>query len=319
MNQYISDSKRAELDPKLLILDSAMQARDVSLIKDKQVRAAQEIKQDAQDREILDDLRNGLGIKQPIDVFVVDGKHYVVDGFHRTGACLKYLEENPDSGLTITARVIENRTYQEAFAAAQEANQSHGVGVTNDEVMQSKFRALIVGEKSSLSVSQVAEKVGCSRGQANHIARGLKACREALGDEHEYEFNDLARFAESLKEGLEKKHYLPTSAWDSKGFPKIRPLSDAVTGKGFLPKDMNNDEWEQHQIKGASEAVSRLVAQYGEDYFREGLRKAVKGLGLGVSVTLRNKWLEEAGAMEGDEAPQDWDSSSDNSSSDPDF
>ncbi|HCG6987950.1 TPA: hypothetical protein NJ318_005412 [Vibrio parahaemolyticus] len=319
MNEYMQSSRRTELDPRTLTLDPAMQARDVELIKDKQLRAAQEIKQAAQDKEILEDLRNGQPIRQAITVFEVEGTFYVVDGFHRTGACLTHLKENPDADLFIPALLVENRTYQEAFTQAQEANQSHGVGVTQDEVMQSKFRALIVSKQFELSVSQVASAVGCSRGQAGHIARGLKACEEALGDYINTELTDLDSFTEQLKEGLECKYDLPQSAWDSKGFPKIRRLSDAITGKDNLPSDMNNDEWEQHQIKGASNDISRILETYGADYFREGLRKAVKGTGLGVSVSLRRKWLEQAGAVEGNDAPEGWDSSMVVASEDPDF
>jgi hypothetical protein len=301
MNQYIQDSRRTALDPRTLTLDPAMQARDVELIKDKRLRSAQEIKQEAQDKEILEDLRNGVPIKQPITVFVVGDTYLVVDGFHRTGACLKYLKENPDSGLTINALIIENRTYQEAFAAAQEANQNHGVGVTNDEVMQSKFRALIVNGDFELSVSQLSDKVGCSRGQANHIARGLKACKEALGSFAGAELINLEGFTEQLTEGLELKYPLSQSAWDSKGFPKIRPLSDAITGNDTYP-ETDSDEWEQAQIKNAVGDISRLVERYGEDYFREGLRKAVRGTALGVSISQRGKWLEQAGSVKGDES-----------------
>ncbi|HAS6962851.1 TPA: hypothetical protein I7303_24175 [Vibrio parahaemolyticus] len=319
MNQYMADSRHTKLDPRSLTLDPAMQARDVELIKDKQLRAAQEIKQAAQDNEILEDLRNGQPIRQAVTVFQVDDKLYVVDGFHRTGACLTYLKENPDADLFIPALVIANRTYQEAFTTAQEANQSHGVGVTQDEVMQSKFRALIVSKKFALSVSQVVEAVGCSRGQANHIARGLKACEEALGNCINTELTDLETFTERLKEGLESNYLLPPSTWDSKGFPKIRRLSDAITGKDNLLNELNNDEWEKHQIKGASDGISRLLETYGEDYFREGLRKAVKGTGLGVSISLRSKWLEQAGAVEGNDAPEGWDSSNAVAAEDTDF
>ncbi|HCG5283740.1 TPA: hypothetical protein NJZ47_001634 [Vibrio parahaemolyticus] len=307
MNEYMQSSRRTELDPRTLTLDPAMQARDVALIQKNKLRSAQETKQAEQDEEILEDLRNGQPIRQSITVFEVNDKLYVVDGFHRTGACLTYLKENPEADLFIPALVVENRTYQEAFLVAQEANQSHGVGVTQDEVMQSKFRALIVSKQFGLSVTQLETTVGCSRGQANHIAKGLKAC-EALGNYIDAELTDLETFTEQLKEGLERHYYLPKSAWDSKGFPKIRRLSDAIDGKN-QPNDMDNDEWEQHQIKGVSNDISRILDTYGADYFREGLRKAVKGNGLGVSVSLRSKWLEQAGAVEGDGAPEGWDSS----------
>jgi hypothetical protein len=301
MNQYMADSRHTHLDPRTLVLDPAMQARDVELIKDKRLRSAQEVKQASQDKEILEDLYDGQPIRRSITVFLVKDAYYVVDGFHRTGACLMYLKENPEADLKIPALVIHNRTYREAFAVAQDANQGHGVGVTNDESMQSKLRKLIIIGDYSLSVSDVEKVVGCSRGQAAHIARGLKACGEVLPDNsYDADITDLSAFTEQLKEGLEVKWCLTNSAFDSKGFPKIRRLSDAITGKEFDPKDHSESEWEQLKIQEVSDAISRLLGDLGEDFFREGLRKAARGSGLGVTVTLRKKWLEQAGAVEGD-------------------
>ncbi|WP_244813340.1 hypothetical protein [Vibrio sp. B1FLJ16] len=294
----MADSRRASLDPRSLILDPAMQARDVELIKDKRVRSAQEIKQESQSKEILEDLRNGLPIRHPITVFVVDDKYYVVDGFHRTDACLKYLEENPNADLMINSLIIENRTYAEAFSAAQDVNQAHGVGVTKDEIMQAQFRKLIVNREFDLSVSQVSELVGCSRGQAAHIANGLKACKQALGSAADIEMDDLESFVERLQVGLNCHHYLPESCWDSKGFPKIRRLSDAVKGKDYIP-DMDDEDWERKQIEDASKSISRLVKFFGEDIFREGLRKVTRGSQLGISISQRSKWLEQAGTIGG--------------------
>ncbi|WP_434927977.1 hypothetical protein [Shewanella sp. HL-SH2] len=297
----MQDSKFTKLDPRTLTLEPAMQARDVELIKDKRLRSAQEIKQEAQDKAILEDLRNGVPIKQAITVFIVNDTYYVVDGFHRTGACLKYLKENPDSDLMIDALVIKNRTYQEAFTTAQQANQGHGVGVTKDEEYQSKFRTLIVNGEFDLTVSQIRNKVGCSQGHASHIAHGLKACKDALASFAGGELINLDDFIRQLTEGLEHKYLLPNSAWDSKGFPKARPLSDAVNGRDTTP-DKDSDEWQQMKIKEAAVDMSRLVERYREDIFREGLRKAVRGAGLGITISQRNKWLEQAGSVEGDES-----------------
>ncbi|WP_299665062.1 hypothetical protein [uncultured Psychromonas sp.] len=299
----MSDSRHTKIDPRKLTLDPAMQARDIELIKDKRLRAAQEIKQEAQDKEILEDLRNGLSIRHSITVFVVNDIYYVVDGFHRTGACLKYLEETPDVDLKIPAYIIDNRTYQEAFATAQEANQSHGVGVTKDEIMQSKFRTLIVSGEFDLSVSDTEKKVGCSHGQAAHIARGLKACGDALAHYKDLELTNLEKFTEQLKEGLSNKYSLIDSAWDSKGFPKIRRLSDAITGNEFMPDDEENREREL--IESNAKDVARLIERYDPDIFREGLRKAVRGLELGISVSSRKKWLEQAGAVRGSDTDYD--------------
>jgi hypothetical protein len=307
MNQFMTDSCRTDIDPRELTLDYAMQARDVELIKNKRLRSAQEYKQASQDNEILDDLRDGLPIRLAITVFVVGDVHYVVDGFHRTDACLKYLKETPDADITIPALVIKNRTYREAVAAAQDANQSHGVGVTADEVMQSKFRKLIVEGKFNLSVSAVMKEVECSKGQAAHIAKGLKACGKAFTNPVDVEFTDLAVYVDKLQDGLQNQFYCPDSTWDSKGFPKIRRLSDIASGKEFTGFDMDDDAWEQVQIETATKDFGRLIERYGDDCFREALRKYVKGTGLGVSITKRNNWLEQAGSIKGDEVPQGWD------------
>lgn len=301
----MDDSRLADLDPTSLILDKTLQARDTELIKDKRLRSAQEIKQASQDEQILNDLRNGQPIRQRVTVFVIDDKYFVVDGFHRTKACLNYLKENPKTTIFIPCLVIENRTYQEAFEAAQEANQGHGVGITEDERGQAKFRQLIVNGNFSLSVSQIAEKVSCSRGQANHISRGLKACKEALGDIAGQDIHDLAGYIEQLQSGLETKYCLPKNAWDAQGFPKIRKLSDAISGKDFI-KDMDNEEWQNHQISSVSEKITNIIKNFGEDHFREGLRQAVKGNALGVSISRRNKWLEQVGSIDSNEAPDDW-------------
>lgn len=303
----MADSCLKELDPRTLTLDHAMQARDVELIKDKRLRSSQEIKQAAQDQAILEDLRNGVKIRQAITVFVVGDVNYVVDGFHRTGACLKYLRENPKANLTIPALVIKNRTYREAVATAQDANQNHGVGVTVDEVMQSKFRKLIVEGKFNLSVSAVMKEVGCSKGQAAHIAKGLKACGKAFTNPVDVEFTDLAVYVDKLQHGLQNQFYCPDSTWDSKGFPKIRRLSDIASGKEFTGFDMDDDAWEQVQIETATKDFGRLIERYGDDLFREALRKYVKGTGLGISITKRNNWLEQAGSVKGDEVPEGWD------------
>lgn len=307
MHRYMADSCSRLVDPRTLTLDPAMQARDTTLIRDKRLRAAQEIKQAAQDDAILEDLRNGVGIKQAITVFEVGDVSYVVDGFHRTKACLRYFKERPDSDLMIRAMVIQSRTYAEAFEAAQMMNQSHGVGITPDELGQAKFRNLVIANRFDLSVSEIAKELSCSRGQANHVSRALKACHKALNGLTISGFSQLQQFIEHLQDGLESALYLPKSIWDAHGFPKVRKLSDAVTGKDFTQREMNDHEWREFQIEGAKERINKLLKDYDEDCFREGLRRAVIGSGLGISVSKRSKWLEQAGAVEANEAPEDWD------------
>lgn len=309
MHQYMSDSSRTEFYPRELILDPTMQARDTTLIKSSQVRQAQELKQDHQSKEILEDLRNGVGIKQAITVFEVSGKYYVVDGFHRVGACLEYIKETGKEDLKIKALLIKNRTHKEAFLAAQEANQSHGVGVTKDEVNQSKFRSLIVQSNFDLTVSEIEKTLGCSRGQANHIGRALKACGKVLKDQLD-DNTSISSIVECLKEGLLKDYYLTDSCWDSQGFPKIRRLSDAVSGKDQYRVDMDNEEYEKYIIEDTSNKLSKIIEQIGEDYFREALRKTVRGTTMDVSISNRKRWLEKEGAVSGDARPEDWDGTS---------
>ena len=83
MKQYMSDSSITDLDPRELILDPYLQARDPELITKNKDRDAQLRKQLSQDNDILEELLNGGEIRQPITVFKVDTKLYVVDGFHR--------------------------------------------------------------------------------------------------------------------------------------------------------------------------------------------------------------------------------------------
>lgn len=120
----MSDSSMTDLDPRELILDPLMQAREPELIKSNKEREAQITKQSMQDSEILKDLLDGKGIRTPITVFEVASKLYVIDGFHRTKACLEYLKKRPDEPICIRAVLIMNRTYNEAFLAAQEMNQN---------------------------------------------------------------------------------------------------------------------------------------------------------------------------------------------------
>mgnify|MGYP000586444681 CR=1 FL=1 len=311
MNQYMSDSSFKDIDPRTVKLDPAMQARDTDLIRDKNTRRAQELKQASQSKEILDDLHNGIGIKQSIQVFEVSGELYVVDGFHRVGAALKYMKEAKREDFKVRALVIKNRTYTEAFLAAQEANQSHGVGVTKDEVNQSKFRGLVVAGKYDYSVSDIQKLVGCSRGQAAHVAKALKACGEAVKATVE-DYESLQGFIEELQRQLSNKYpsQLSNSTWDAQGFPKVRRLSDAVAGRSYMPEDESDEEYRQHLIQEVYAKIDSIIESVGEDAFREGLRKKARGSTLGISITKRDNWLKQAGTLESDNRPDNWDGTS---------
>ncbi|GAA5191487.1 ParB/Srx family N-terminal domain-containing protein [Ferrimonas gelatinilytica] len=287
-----------DISPSVVTLDPKMQARDTSLINNKRDRQAQEVKQAKQDKELLEDIRNGHGIRQPIEVFEVGGKLYVVDGFHRTQAALNWNNENPEAPITLQAEVHPSKTYLQAFMRAQYVNQNHGVGVTHEEVFQSKFRALILDRQFKFSVSQLKKLLTCSQGQAAHARRALLACGEALAMFPAVGKEDVEGTVEALSDGLEMA---TPSMFDSQGFPKVRPLSNAVLGLQF--SDLSDDELERKQRDIIQRNVAKMVDYYGADLFREALRRAVAGTGLGISVSKRDSWLAEEGNVSGSDAP----------------
>lgn len=304
MNQYMSDSSFTDLDPRELILDPYMQARDPELINNNKDRDAQLRKQLTQDNDILEELLNGGEIRQPITVFQVDTRLYVVDGFHRTKACLKYLQNRPEESIMVKAKLITNRTYEEAFIAAQNMNQDHGVGVSKDEARQATFRALIVQREFVYSVSKLKGILLCSQGHAHNTQRALKACEEVLSDIRTDISIDIAHLTELLKERLTDKYGLTAAAWDNKQFPKVSVLAKAYSGKEVTFND--DEEKLKHLIACSTEDITKLIRNYGEGVFREALRKAVRGTGLGISVTKKTTWEEEHGFTDDSQHLQDY-------------
>lgn len=319
MNQYMSDSSFTDFDPWDLTLDPAMQARDAQLITNLKSREAQLRKQSQQDEDILEELLNGGQINVPITVFLVGKTPYVVDGFHRTSAARQFHHERPEATMRIKALLVRNRSYAEAFLAAQDANQNHGVGVTKDEIAQSKFRALLVQGEFDLSVSQLQEHLKVSRGQAAHARKALEACNKALGEDASKPFKSACEFTELLSGRLRASYDLPPSAFDSNDFPKIRKLSDAVSGKDLMSDVDDGEDWIKARTETASEDITRLINNYGEGVFREALRKSVRGRELGVSVTRRDKWESHSGYSSEDDLPENWRSSDPTEDTDSDF
>lgn len=294
MNQYMSDSMFTDLDPRTLVLDPMMQAREPELIKKAKLREAQVIKLAQQTDDILEDLLQGGAINVPIEVFEVGAKRYVVDGFHRTTACLEYLKKRPNESFTIRAKVIKNRTYEETFLAAQEMNKSHGVSVTKEEETQSKFRKLIVDAKFELSITDIRETAKLKKTQAAHTRHALLACKEAIEGIQAFESLPFAERIESLRKALADKYDLTASAFDGKGFPKMRKLADVYSGKENLFVD-GTDEWTQHQMKGAERSFKKMIEHYGAGIFREALRKVAREEQLEISVTRKATWEAKNG------------------------
>ncbi len=294
MIEYAKDTSRVELDPRGLTLDPLLQARDPALIAKHKSREAQNTKQADQIVYILDDLLRGDPIRIPIRVFEVEGKLLVVDGFHRTKACLQYLKKKPDEDLKVTSLLVKNRTYEEAFLTAQQMNKDHGVAVTKEEMIQAGFRSLLVQFKFDLSGSQIMKAVSCSKGQANHIQNALKACKEALEASDVNSGSDIQDRIEAIGDGLRLRYGLTDSAWDSKGFPKIRKLSDAYKGNSNVPVD-DEKGWTEHQTKDAIEQFDKILERYGSGIFREALRASIRGQELGVSVSRKSTWEKATG------------------------
>lgn len=294
MIEYAKDTSMVELDPRGLTLDPLLQARDPALIAKHKSREAQNTKQADQIVNILDDLLRGAPIRIPIKVFEVKGKLLVVDGFHRTKACLQYLKAKPDENLKVTALLVKNRTYEEAFLTAQQMNKDHGVGVTKEEIIQAGFRSLVVQSNFDLSVSQIMKAVSCSKGQANHIQNALKACNEAQKASDVNNGSDIQDRIEAIGDELRLRYDLTDSAWDSKGFPKIRKLSDAYKGNSNVPV---NDEkgWTEYQTKSAVGEFNKILERYGSGIFREALRASVRNQELGVSVSRKSTWEKATG------------------------
>ena len=297
MNQYMSDSMFTDLDPRTLVLDAMMQAREPELIKKAKLREAQVIKLAQQTDDILEDLLQGGTINVPIEVFEVGAKRYVVDGFHRTTACLEYLKKRPNESFTIRAKVIKNRTYEEAFLAAQGMNETHGVSATKQEVMQSKFRKLIVAEHFELSISEIMETAKLKKTQAAHTRHALLACKEVIDDIRSYKSLPLAERIESLHRALKDKYDLTASAFDGKSFPLMRVLADAYNGKDNLYTN-GTDEWTKQQMNGAERSFKKMIEHYGAGIFREALRKVAREEQLDISVTRKASWEAKNGYTE---------------------
>jgi hypothetical protein len=92
----------------------------------------------------------------PIDVYIIDGQFYVVDGFHR-------LEAQRNIGCTTVEVILHEGDKDDASRAAIVANQRHGLPRSPEDKRLAVLRAIndpLYGEKSD---NQLARLIGVSQ------------------------------------------------------------------------------------------------------------------------------------------------------------
>lgn len=131
----------------------------------------------------------------PIEVFDVEGKLYIVDGFHRLAARIK-LEET-----FIRCTVVDEGTMDDAAWYATGVNKGHGLRRTNADkrkAVQLALESEIGRERSS---RDVAEHVGVSHTLVQEVQRQLEdssSCPPNSAESHEAENeNDRVRGRDS--------------------------------------------------------------------------------------------------------------------------
>ena len=101
----------------------------------------------------------------PVDVFMVDGEFYLVDGFHRLAAARKALEGFLD------VRVVGEGTLEEARWYALKANLTHGLRRTNDDKRQAVKLALKHPYAGDLSSRDIAKHCDVSHTFVNEVRK----------------------------------------------------------------------------------------------------------------------------------------------------
>jgi len=118
-------------------------------------------------QEYADIYKEGEVTLPALDVVVIDGKHVLIDGFHRLAGA-----RQADHSF-IRVRVVEECDIGRALWLASASNQGHGVRRTNADKRQAVKLALgsDVGEEQSLRV--IAEHVGVAHETVRRIKEEL--------------------------------------------------------------------------------------------------------------------------------------------------
>lgn len=128
------------------------------------------------DPDISEEYANAYRAKAkmpPIEVFIVDGAPYVVDGWHRLAGAIKA------EVAWITCDIVGTGTIDEAIWKALAANQTHGYRRSNADKEHAVRLALGSPIGSEQSSRTIAEHVGVSHPFVERIRTDMEAARRA--------------------------------------------------------------------------------------------------------------------------------------------
>jgi hypothetical protein len=283
-----------QIDPSLLILDRRFQGRQTNLIYDESCQAAVEISRQQQIQDVLTSLENGNNIHTPLEACELFGELYVVDGFHRTEACHKFLKAN--KGINLQVPVLIHRGFTEAdiYLMSLTMNRSHGTALSPSERWQNQFkRHLMQGEHIQVgSKRALAKEYDSKESQGLHIQRALNACIEAgLPSSNEWAKN-YGKAVTKLKKALIAAYNdLEVFNFDKDNFPIIRPLADASTGRKEFPVEQSEEDLRKQKITDATHALEEIIVKHGGDCFREALKRLDRQE---LGLTIKKEWNKSA-------------------------
>jgi hypothetical protein len=291
----------SSINSKELVLDPFFQARQTEIIEQPKEQAAKAITRQASIDSIVADLKAGKGIKETLIAYELDNKVFVVDGFHRTEACHRYLKENPDKSLEVSVEVYRGYSKGDAYRHSQRINRSHGTALAASEVQHNDFKARVIDGNYKGTKRGLADEFSCAPSQGLHIMNALKACEAhhkavaPLWDEYPEEA------IERLQQLLIQQYGISDKQFDKDGFPKIRPLSNAYKGIVF-GGDLTDEEQENKAIKDLTRQLDCLIAENGGERFRAALKKVgcndtAKSGYKHLGISIKKSWDEDAVAM----------------------